>query len=151
LYVLDGESVKKLDPGGKPAGAMKLRMGDAKPGPGGPNYGYLRVHGNDLLLKRAHPTELFRRYHRRTGALQGVVSTDHERLTASFESDVWSAGKAVPVRIRLTDGKRRRSPRWRVWARPFAALDYREFPIKGGAIQVPTDCAGLYIVKVTPE
>src|SRR5262249_36580819 len=33
----------------------------------------------------------------------------------------------------------------------FASLDYREFPIKDGAVQVPADCAGLYLVKFTPE
>src|SRR5262249_43656179 len=81
----------------------------------------------------------------------GVVSTDHERLTVSFAGDVWTAGTAVPVRIRLVAGERLLSPRWRVWARPFASLDYREFPLKDGAIRVPPDCAGLYVVKVTPE
>src|SRR5262249_31656241 len=48
-------------------------------------------------------------------------------------------------------GERLLAPRWRVWARPFASLDYRELPLKDGAIQVPADCAGLYLVKVTPE
>jgi outer membrane protein assembly factor BamB len=145
LHVLDGETVKKVDRDGKPAGEIRLALGDAR------GFGYLRVHGDDLLLKRAHPTELFRRYDRKSGALEGVVSTDHEHLSVSFASDVWTAGQAVPVRIRLTAGKRLLSPRWRIWARPFAALDYREFPLKDGAIQVPADCAGLYLVKVTPE
>jgi hypothetical protein len=38
-----------------------------------------------------------------------------------------------------------------VWARPFACLDYREFPLRGDRLQVPADCAGWYVVKVTPE
>jgi outer membrane protein assembly factor BamB len=151
LHVLDGEAVKKVAPDGKPLGEVKLRMGDGKPGTGGGNYGFLRVHGDDLLLKRAHPTELFRRYDRKTGALEGVVSTEHERLTVSFDTDVWTAGRPVPLRIRLAAGERLLSPRWRVWARPFASLDYREFPLKGGAVQVPADCAGLYLVKVSPD
>jgi outer membrane protein assembly factor BamB len=151
LYVLDGEAVKKFDPDGKPAGQVNLRMGDARPGPGGPGYGYLRVHGDDLLLKRAHDAELFRRYDLKTGGLKGVVRTDHERLAVTFDGDVWTAGRAVPVRIELSARERKLSPRWRVWARPFASLDYREFPLRDGAVQVPADAAGLYLVKVTPE
>jgi hypothetical protein len=151
LYVLDGEAAKKIGPDGKPAGEVKLQMGDARPGPDGPGYGYLRLHGDDLLLRRAHASELFRRYDRKTGELKGVISTDHERLRVAFEADLWTAGQAVPIRVELTAGERALSPRWRVWARPFATLDYREFPIKDGAVQVPADAAGLYLVKVTPE
>src|SRR5262245_25401766 len=148
LYVLDGETVKRFDPEGKPAGEIKLQMGDARSGPG---YGYLRVHGNDLLLRRGHDSELFRRYDLKTGELKQVVSTDHERLTVAFDGEVWTAGQAMPVRIRLTAGERSLSPRWRVWARPFASLDYREFPLKDGAVQMPADAGGLYLVKFTPE
>lgn len=151
LYVLDGEFVKKFAPDGKPAGEIKPALGDAKSRPGAPGYGYLRVHGDDLLLKRAHETELFRRYDLKTGALRQAVSTEHERLTATLDGDVWTAGRAVPCRVRLTAGERTLSPHWRVWARSFAALDYREFPLKDGAIEVPADCAGFYLVKVTPE
>ena len=146
LYVLDGEHVKKLDPDGKPDGQVKLKVGDAKSG-----YSYLRVHGDEILLKRSHPTELFRRHDRKTGELLGVVSADHERLTVSFGDDVWTAGQSVPVKIKLTAGERTLSPRWRAWARPFASVDYREFPLKEGAIRVPADCCGLYLIKVTAE
>jgi outer membrane protein assembly factor BamB len=151
LYVLDGEAVKTFGPDGKPAGEVKLRMGDARPRPDGPGYGYLRVHGGDLLLKRADDGELFRRYDRTTGELKGVVSTNHERLRVTFDGDVWTAGRPVPVQITLTAGERTLSPRWRVWARPFASLAYREFPLRDGAVQVPGDAAGLYLVKFTPE
>src|SRR5262249_36382495 len=94
---------------------------------------------------------LCRRYDLKTGELKGVVSTDHERLTATFEGDVWTAGQSVPLRVTLTAGERTLTPRWRVWARPFASLDYREFSLKDGAMQVPADAAGLYLVKITPE
>jgi hypothetical protein len=151
LHVLDGEVIKKVGPDGKPAGEVKLRMDDARPGPGGPGYGYLRLHGGEVLLRRDHPSEFFRRYDLKTGALKGTVSTDHERLSVTFDGDVWAAGQAVPVQIKLTAGERTLSPRWRVWARPFASLDYREFPVQGGAVQVPADAAGLYLIKVTPE
>src|SRR5262249_23662151 len=146
-----GETVKKFDPDGKPAGEVKLQMGDARPGPGSPGYGYLRLWGDEVLLRRAHASELFRRYDLKTGELKGTVSTDHERLSVTFDGDVWPAGQSVPPRIKLTAGERTLTPRWRVWARPFASLDYREFPLKDGLVQVPADAAGLYLVKITPE
>jgi hypothetical protein len=151
LHVLDEEVVKKLDPDGNPVGELKLRMGDAKPGPRSPGYGYLRVHAGDVLLRRGHDSELFQRYDLKTGELKQVVSTDHERLTVRVDGDVWTAGQPEPVQIKLTAGDRALAPRWRVWARPLASLDYREFPLKDGAIQVPRDAAGLYLVKFTPE
>src|SRR5262249_21332941 len=124
---------------------------DARSAPGRPGYGYLRLCGDEILLRRAHDSELFRRYDRKTGELKGVVSTDHEQVRVTFDGDVWTAGRPVPVRIKLTAGQRTLSPRWRVWARPFASLDYRELGLKDDAIQVPGDCAGLYLVKFTPE
>ncbi len=42
-------------------------------------------------------------------------------------------------------------PRFRVWARPFHDVDYRELALEGGKLQVPSDLAGLYLIKVTPE
>src|SRR5262249_48935724 len=33
----------------------------------------------------------------------------------------------------------------------FASVDYREFALKEGTIHVPSDCCGLYLVKVTAE
>jgi outer membrane protein assembly factor BamB len=152
LYVLAGGSeVQKLSPAGKPLGKLTLRMGKAKPGPNEPGFSSLRVFGNDLLLGRPVATELFQRYDLRSGALRQVVQTDHERLRVTFDGEVWTAGKAVPLRVHLTAGTRTLAPRWRVWARPLAGLDYREFPLRGESVRVPADCAGLYLVKVTPE
>jgi outer membrane protein assembly factor BamB len=151
LHVLDGETVKKIGPDGKPAGEVKLLGDGPKPGPGEPGYLYLRLCGGEVLLRRHHDTELFRRYDLKTGEFKGAVSTNHERLTVSFKGDVWTAGQPVPLQIKLTAGERLLSPHWRVWARPFASLDYREFPLRDGAVQVPADAAGLYLVKVTPE
>jgi outer membrane protein assembly factor BamB len=162
LYVHDGETVKMFAADGKPAGEVRLQMGDARPAAGGPGYGYLRLCGDEFLVKRGHDGELFRRYDRKTGELRGIVSTAHERLRVTFGSDVWTAGQPMPLQIRLTvpppispdpggKGERVLSPNWRVWARPFSSLDYREFPLKEGAVQVPADAAGLYLVKITPE
>jgi outer membrane protein assembly factor BamB len=167
LFVMPpgSEVVKKFAPDGKPLADVRLRMGDARPRPGEPWFTALQVHGSNLFLKRSHDTELFQRYDLASGERAQVVHTDHERLTVTFEGDVWTAGRPVPVRIKLTgssplspwgrgargEGDRTLSPRWRAWARPFASLDYRELPLRDGAIQVPEDAAGLYLVKFTPE
>lgn len=153
LYVLPpgAEAVKRFAPDGKALADLSLRMGEARPRPGEPGFVALRVHQGDLFLKRSHDSELFQRYDLASGELAQVVHTDHERLTVTFDGDTWTAGKAVPVRITLRAGDRSFSPRWRAWARPFASLDYREFPIRDGAVQVPEDAVGLYLVKFTPE
>jgi len=141
LHVLDGQVVKKIGPDGKPAGEIKLEMGDAVPIQGGPSYGYLRVHDDEVLLRRGDDSELFRCYDLKTGKLKQVVRTDHERLTVTFDGGTWTAGRPVPIQIKLTAGEHTQHPRWRIWARPFASLDYREFSLKDGAIQVPTDAS----------
>jgi hypothetical protein len=153
LYVMPpgSEVVKRFAPDGKPLADLRLRMGDARPRPGEPWFTALQVHRSDLFLKRSHDTELFQRYDLASGERGQVVHTTHEKLTATFDGDVWTAGRPVPVAIRLAAGERALSPRWRAWARPFASLDYREFPIRDGAVQVPKDAAGLYLVKFTPE
>src|SRR5262249_43951412 len=61
LHVLDGETVKKFDRDGKPAGEVKLQTGDAGR-VGNPSSGYLRLLGDEVLLRRDHASELFRRY-----------------------------------------------------------------------------------------
>src|SRR5262249_27352538 len=96
-------------------------------------------------------TEFFQRYDLRSGDLKQVVHTDHELLRVTIDSNVWPAGKVVPLRVRLTAVGGTFKPRYRVWARPFASLDYREFPLQGDKVQVPADGAGLYVIKVTPE
>jgi outer membrane protein assembly factor BamB len=153
LYVLAGRSdvVHRASPDGKPLGKITLQMGKARPAPNEHWFSSLRAHGNHLLLQRPGATEFFQRYDLRSGALQLVRHTDHERVRVTFDSDVWTAGTNVPFRIRLRADGRELTPRWRVWARPFASVDYREFPLVDDVLQVPADCAGLYVVKVTPE
>jgi hypothetical protein len=152
LNVMKGDSqVERISPAGKPLEPLPLHMGKARPGPNQPWFSSLRIFGNDLLLGRAVATEFFQRYDLRSGDLKQVVSTDHELLRLTLETDVWPAGKAVSLRVRLTADGRTLKPRWRVWARPFASLDYREFPLKGDRVQVPADGTGLYVIKVTPE
>jgi outer membrane protein assembly factor BamB len=153
LYVIErhGDTVKKVSAEGKLLGTLKLQMGDHRPKPTDHGFTDLRVRGDDLLLKRQHATELFQRYDLDSGALKGVIGTDHERLTVTFPGEVWTAGQAVPFDIQLTAGERKLRPHWRVWARTLGALDYREFKLADGKLQVPADAAGILQVKVTPE
>jgi hypothetical protein len=153
LYVIDARSdtVKRYDADGKPAGDLKLQMGELKPAPAGPVISGLRVFGGDLLIKRRHPTELFQRYDAATGALKSVATSDHERLAVDFGKNVWTAGEAVDFRIDFAAPGREIRPRWRVWAAPFGTADYRELTLAGGKLQVPADLAGLYKLKVSPE
>jgi outer membrane protein assembly factor BamB len=153
LYTIErfGDTVQKVSAEGKPVGKIKLAVGKLRPAPGEHGWTDLRVHAGDLLLKRRHPTELFQRYDLATGAFRQATSIDHERLAVSFPQRIWTAGSEVPFDIRLTGMAGDASPRWRVWARPLGALDYREFPVAGGKLKVPTDCAGVFQLKVTPE
>ena len=153
LYVTGSWSdiVKKYDAEGKPAGDLKLAMGDLKPAlPGTPITG-LRVFGGDLLIRRRHPTELFQCYDLATGALKTVATSDHERLAVDFAGDVWTAGEPVEFRIDFVAPGRQVRPHWRVWAAPFGTADYRELALADGKLQVPADLAGLYKLKVSPE
>lgn len=153
LYAIEarGEVVKKFSPDGKPLGEIRLAMGDLKASLAEQTITGLRVRGNDLLLKRRHPTEMFQRYDLATGALKRVVTAKHERFTATFPTDVWIAGQAVPFEIRFDAGSNKVAPRWRVWARPIETTAYRELTIRDGLLEVPSDCAGLWQIKVTPE
>src|SRR5262249_40904638 len=136
---------------GKPAGEIKLNLGEHRPAPKEHGFTDLRVSGKDFLVKRKHATELFQRYDAASGEFQGSVSSDHERLTVSFSGEVWTAGEEAPFRVRLTAGERALTPQWHVWARPVGALDYREWPLRGDRVKVPAEAAGVYQVKVTPE
>ena len=152
LYAVEprGQTVRKFSPDGRPAGQIELQMGDLKP-----NAQYqltgLRVAGQEIVIKRSSPTELLQCYDLAAGALRGVVGADHERLTVELASETWTAGDSVGFRLDFDGGGRRITPRWRVWARPFHNVDYRELTVAEGKLRVPADAAGLYVVKVTPE
>ena len=155
LYYIQGYSdiLVKYAPDGTRGAELKLQMGEYKPVY--PNAGYgitdLRVRGNDVFIKRQHETELFQRNDLTTGEQKNVVIAEFERLAVSYPSEIWTAGEKIPFTIEFNAYGRKVAPRWRVWARPVAALDYRELPVVEGALQVPDDYAGLYRIKVTPE
>ena len=153
LYVLQGgsDTVKRFGKDGPALADIKLKLGDNRPGPGQPWFNTLRVVGRNLVLRREHDRELFQCYDADSGAFKQALLIDHERLAVSFPTLVWTAGTAIPLMLQFDGGGRTVKPRWRVWARPFECLDYREFRLTGGKLEVPADCAGLYRIKVTPE
>ena len=153
LYVIESRSdvVRKFAADGRPAGELRLAMGDLKPSPSGPHISALRVSRGDVLVRRRHPTELFQCYDLADGSLKGAVSADHERLRVDLGKEVWTAGEPVDCRIEFDGGGRRISPRWRVWAAPLGTADYRELRLAGGRLEVPGDLAGLHKLKITPE
>ena len=141
--------VRKFDSDGKPAGEIKLNMPPERKS--GFPVRAMRVWGGEAFLRVHHPSELFQVYDLSTGNLKRAVNTDHERLTVTMSGGAWTAGGTVDFRIDFDGGGRRIKPAWRVWARPFGVLDYRELKVAGGALRVPEDFAGLYQIKVTPE
>jgi len=151
VYLLprDSLTVKKLGPDGKEQSTTVLQMGALKADQW--HICDLRVLGTELLIKRNHPFELFQCYDLATGALKRVVSIEHERLSVTYPSDVWTAGAAVPFQLTFETSGKTAGPHWHVWARPFADTEYRELPLVDGQLQVPADAAGLYLLKVTPE
>jgi outer membrane protein assembly factor BamB len=141
--------MQKIGPDGQLAGQVKLAIPpERKPAEG---IRGLRIWQGDALLRGRHPSELFQVYDLATGAFKRSVSIDHERLTVTAQGGPWTAGRSVDFRIEFDGGGCQIKPCWRVWARPFGVLDYRELRLSGGRLEVPADFAGFYQIKVTPE
>ncbi len=147
LVVLEdaADVVKSFDPTGKPAGELKLRMGRA---PG--RVADLQVFGDDILIRRPDPVELFQVYDRTTGGLRRVVRADVEKVTVGFRSEVWTAGASVPVAVAVDAGERTVRPDFRPWLRPLNSPEFRELPVRDGGMVVPADAGGFYQLRVTP-
>lgn len=141
--------IRKIGLDGKPAGEIKLHIpAERKLAEG---IRGMRLWGSEAILRGRHPSELFQVYDLSTGRFTRSVSIDHERLRVTTQPGPWTAGGAVDFAIDFDGGGRRIKPRWRVWARPFGVLDYRELKFADGKLQVPADFAGVYQIKVTPE
>ena len=140
-----GDVVKVFGPDGAPAGELKLRMGERKG-----RVSDLRVFGDDILVRRPDPVELFQVYDRKTGELRRVVRADVEKLTFTLSSEVWTAGDDIPLRIGVEAEGRTVRPAWRPWWRPLGGVEFRELPVRDSAVAVPTDAGGFYQLRVTP-
>jgi outer membrane protein assembly factor BamB len=151
LYTIGSQEsvLRKTGLDGKPAGEIRLNIPPERKLAEGIRG--MRFWGGEAFLRGRHPTELFQVYDLSTGALKRSVNIDHERLTVTTQGGPWIAGEAVDFAIEFDGGGRRITPRWRVWARPFGVLDYRELKLAGGKLLLPEDLAGFYQIKVTPE
>jgi len=141
--------IRKIGLDGKLVGKITLDI-PLERKPAGGIHG-MRLFGGDVVLRGRHPSELFQVYDLSTGRFTRSVSIDHERLAVTAQGGPWIAGRPVDFKIDFDGGGRRIQPKWRVWARPFGTLGYRELRFAGGRLQVPEDLAGIYQIKVTPE
>jgi outer membrane protein assembly factor BamB len=137
--------VKVFGPDGKPAGELRLQMGKRKG-----RVSDLQVFGDDILVRRPDPVELFQVYNRATGALRRVVRADVDRVTVSLPSGPWTAGDRVPVAVAVESEGRVVRPDWRVWLRPPGTPDFLELPLRDGAVTVPADAGGFHQLRVSP-
>ena len=147
LLVLEDASdvVKIFGPDGAPAGELTLHMGDRKG-----RVSDLQVFGDEVLVRRPDPIELFQVYDRKTGELRRVIRADVEKVTVTLPSDVWTAGERIPVTVGVEADGRTVRPDWRVWQRPLGGVEFRELPLQDGAVTVPADAGGFYQLRVTP-
>jgi hypothetical protein len=143
--------VVKLDATGRKVGQVKLDLGERRPKIEGEGFVRLLVMGDELLVKRNHPYELFARYDRASGTFKGAVQADHERLLVTLDSDVLVAGQTTGMKLAFDGGSRRVSPQWRVYARPFGAPGWRKLTWQNQQLQVPADYAGVYQLRVCDE
>ena len=151
LYAIGSHenTIRKYALDGNPAGQIKLDIPIGRRS-AEPIHG-LHLWGGEVLIRFRHPSELFQVYDLSTGRFKHAASISHERLTVTLGSGAWVAGSQVDFRIDFDAGGQPIKPAWRVWARPFGVLDYRELKVADGKLNVPADFAGLYQVKVTPE
>lgn len=143
-------AVRIFSADGQPLRQMKIDYGDGAPSAGMPLTA-LRIHGGNLILRRRHPTEIFRRYDLASGRPVNVVVAAHERLSMTCAQDVWPAGGSVVVDVRHDAAGRAAGPRWRLWLRPMDGAGWRELALRDGTVAVPEDCAGVYHLKLSPQ
>ncbi len=154
LYTLAprGEAVLRFAAAdGRPLRSMPLHLNDIKSELSEHPFCDMRLLGDEMIVRRRHASELYRRYDRTSGTRKQIIHAEYERLTLACPTDIWTAGTSLPFRIRLASNSTTSAPRWRVWGRTAGARDYREMALDGEAIRVPADCAGLYQVFVTTD
>ncbi|ADD44459.1 hypothetical protein [Stackebrandtia nassauensis] len=133
-----------LDGVERPAEAVTLK-GSALP------VTYLRVHGDELVVKRVDRETLFEVYERGTGELRRRVPAELERLTAEYPDPVWEAGKPVPLTITHDSGPYGSAPGFRAWLRPLGVPEFTALPITGQTVTPSADAGGLYQLRVSPD
>ncbi|WP_020473606.1 outer membrane protein assembly factor BamB family protein [Zavarzinella formosa] len=148
LFLLEDSSdvVKIIGPDGKPAGEVKLQMGERKG-----RVSDLQIFGDDILVRRPDPIELFQVYDRATGEFRRVVKGDVEKVTVDLPSGPLTAGGRAPLNIAAQAEGRTVKPDWRVYLRPLGTPRFRELEIKDGGVTAPADGGGFYHLRITPD
>ena len=162
LYTLGGytNTIYKYDVNGAQIGTITLANALST------NTGAFRVtNTGQIILRYGVNTELFRVYDAGTGALVRTVAPAIDTLTATYSSQTWTAGATMPFTITFSSPlSPAPTPTWHVWGRPCdtavsigsngqVSSAYQDFGYVSGnqTITVPSGCAGLYDIKVTPE
>ena len=135
------DTMKIYDSEGKPAGQVKLQL----PEPFGGVYS-LQIFGNEVIVKRKNPTELFQVYDLTTGERKNIIYADFERVTAEYPSELWTAGQSTSFKINSSN----RAAQWHIWATPFGDDDWQELPRSADKVTIPANYAGLYQLRIAP-
>lgn len=147
--------IRIVSPEGKQLGTRSLTGGraPAKPGQSVGVITGLRVHGEDILVSRRHPTELFSIYDRQTGAHRRTVESQAELLTVRFSDRTWKTGTDVPLTIEQGRDGQVMSTRtaWRVRLRGLDEMEGRDVAWRDGKVTVPAGLGGMYLLRVSPE
>ena len=171
VYVLDKAVLRRFAPQGVKSGELTEsadKMALSTNQLVGANR--IAVFGNELIVKRADPAELFQVYDLATGKQKRAVLSQHERVAAEFSNVMWTAGEQIPFQITFSDGASDEAvgvpplggivarptkvgtPNMdmHVWATAFGDDDWRELKRLGDQLEVPADFAGLYQIRISP-
>ena len=133
----DAGVVKLFDKEGKPAGDVKLAVGERKG-----RLADLTVWQDELFVKREDSTEQCAVYDRASGVFKRSLSANVETLRATLPSVIWTAGDAVPIAIECESAAEssdlKSDLKHRIWLRPFNTPDFRELPLVDGRVAVQT-------------
>ena len=157
VYVLDKDTLTVLKPDElEPGEVVEASKAISLPASKIVGASSLGVLGDNLLIKRADPVELFQVYSLADGTLRHAVFSDHVRVKVEFPSLVWTAGEAIPFSSPIGS---------RIWVTTLGDTDWRELPLEGepsaavpaapdgssqSSIRVPADFAGLYHLRIAP-
>ena len=145
LYVLKTMSdvIEVYSKDGKPSGKIQLQDGDPKG-----RMLSLRVTPDAIYVKRAHNTELFQIYDRKTGRLRKVVQADVETVRADYPSDVWTADQPTAFGLTIVSPGKKLTPNWPVQIAIYGDTDWLTLPVVDGKVTPPADASGLYSLRV---
>ena len=145
VYVMKSntDTIDIYDKDGKPSGKIKLEMGDLK----GERL-TVRLSGDEIFVKRAHKSEMFQVYARKTGKLVRVVQADVETVRLEYPGDFWTAGQAMPIAVSIQTPTKKVVPNWPVKMARFNDSQWQTLPVVNGKVTVPADASGLYHIRI---